>query len=265
MGQTLSAIFNWAVAQKIDQRRTDIVRSSFINLEKGRLGEQLVGDALARLPSGYHTFNNLIVPVRKSATQTTQIDHVVTCAGGIIVIETKKFEGTIVGGAQDRRWFQILGSQRFAFPNPLRQNQLHVEVLRKHFGLSLEFFHPVVVFVGLAKLAPGMPSNVISTIAVGTPDLRRYLESIVQSKLSPIQLSAINGKLMELSHSGLTLDDHLRSIRSLDLERRVTHMLELARGLSYRTLENSSRCVTSRSAGNKRATPSRSSLANPLR
>lgn len=202
------------------------------NINKGALGERLVSEALAQLPAEYQTFNNLILPVRNGATRTTQIDHVVTSDVGIMVIETKKFEGTIAGGAQDRHWIQILGSQRFPFPNPLQQNLHHVEVLRKHLGLSLKFYHPVVVFVGLAKLARGLPQNVITTIAVGTPHLRRYIGSFVQPLLLPCQLIAINQRLAELKRSGLTLDDHRRSIRALDLERRMTHMLELTRAHS---------------------------------
>lgn len=208
------------------------------NINKGDLGERLVSEALARLPAGYQTFNNLILPIRRDSGHTTQIDHVVTSEFGIIVVETKKFEGTIVGRAEDRRWLQILGSHRFSFPNPLHQNLHHVEVLGHHLGLSSESFHPVVVFVGLATLAPGLPPNVICTIATGVPDLRRYIESLIQPVLSPAQLEAINRELTDLAKSGLTMDYHLRSIRNRDLERRMNRMLQLSRTMSCRAQTN---------------------------
>lgn len=201
-------------------------------IARGNLGEQLVREVLARLPTHYRTFNDLIVPLRAGSSETTQIDHVVTCEFGCFVIETKKFEGSIYGQDNDRHWFQILGSQHFRFANPLRQNGHHVAVLCRHLGLRQEVFHPVVVFVGLAMLAPGLPQNVISTIAVGTPDLRRYIESFFQPLIEPSQLVAINQKLTRLQQLGLTLDDHLRSLHSRDLQRRLEWMIKLGRSVS---------------------------------
>jgi restriction system protein len=72
------------------------------NLEKGRLGERIVSEALTRLPSGYHHFENLILPVRIGSRETTQIDHVVVSEFGCFVIETKKIEGRIARCRQHR-------------------------------------------------------------------------------------------------------------------------------------------------------------------
>lgn len=47
------------------------------NLEKGRLGERIVSEALSQLPAGYYHFENLTLPVGAGSRETTQIDHVV--------------------------------------------------------------------------------------------------------------------------------------------------------------------------------------------
>lgn len=203
------------------------------NLEKGRLGERIVSEALARLPSGYRHFENLILPVRIGSRETTQLDHVVASEFGCFVVETKKFEGRIVGGEQDFQWVQCLGGRRFAFRNPIRQNRYHITILRRHLGLSLDQYHSVVVFVGLATLVtPGLPAGVLSTIAVGVPGFRRHIESFTQPLISPRQLNFMLEKLKQLKQSELTLADHLGSLRSRDLQRRVTRMLHFSRQLS---------------------------------
>jgi restriction system protein len=198
--------------------------------QEGLLGEQLVSEALTKLPPAYYHLDNLVVPVKTRIGQTTQIDHVVSSQFGIFVIETKKFRGAILGGERDRLWFQILGGQRFLFRNPLDQNRHHVSILAQHLGLPAIVFNPVVAFVGLTQLlSPQLPTNVITTIAPGVPGLRRYIEQITQPILSAEELSAATAKLIELKSNGLTIEDHVRSIYNRDLSRRLAKAMRLRR------------------------------------
>jgi len=194
----------------------------------GDLGEQLVSEALSKLAPDYHQFDNLVVPVRHRKGLTTQIDHVVASPFGIFVIETKKFKGCIYGLEADRYWVQILGSRRFPFRNPVAQNRFHATVLADHLSLPSVAIMPVVVFVGMARLlSPQLPGNVISTIATGVPDLRRYIEGFTSRLFTQERLSTVLAILARIRGNGLTLENHLTWIRCRDLHWRVNAALRV--------------------------------------
>jgi hypothetical protein len=81
-------------------------------------------------------------------------------------------------------------------------------------SLPEALFKSVIVFVGVSKfLLPGLPGNVISTIAPGVPKLRRYIQQFTTVLLTEEQLSSAVANLLRIKRNGLTLDDHLRSLR----------------------------------------------------
>jgi hypothetical protein len=217
--------------------------------EVGALGERLVSEALARLPSGYHHFDNLVVPDPRRSGITTQIDHVVASKCGVFVIETKKFQGEIAGEENDSYWVQLLGHKRFPFSNPLLQNRYHTEVLSRHLGLPWLAFEPVVVFVGLAQLlSPQLPPNVLTTIAVGVPGLRRFIDAFTADRLLDHELSAAVATLARLKNNGLTVQDHINSINSRDLERRLAAALQHWRKRRGATVALSPKAIALRAA-----------------
>lgn len=98
---------------------------------KGRQGEAAVAAVLAR--AGYPALHDVIV---RDAWGLTQVDHLVRLAGGIAVVETKAYSGTVTGGVRDRLWVQELGGGRVrtAFRNPVVQNERHVRAVRRVAG-----------------------------------------------------------------------------------------------------------------------------------
>ena len=94
---------------------------------KGRRGEAAVAAVLAR--AGFPALHDVIV---RDGWGLTQVDHLVRLAGGIAVLETKAFAGTVTGHMGDRHWVQELrgGRVRTAFRNPVRQNERHVRAVR---------------------------------------------------------------------------------------------------------------------------------------
>ena len=182
--------------------------------EQGVLGESLVSETLAEFRPPYWHVDNLIVPFSAPSAKTTQIDHILASPFGIFVLETKKFRGAIAGVADDKLWFEILGRRIFPFSNPIHQNRRHVSVLSDRLSLPVALFQSVIVFVGVSKfLLPGLPGNVISTIAPGVPKLRRYIQQFTTVLLTEAQLSSAIANLLRIKRNGLTLDDHLRSLR----------------------------------------------------
>jgi len=178
------------------------------------LGESLVSETLAEFRPPYWHVDNLIVPFSAPSAKTTQIDHILASPFGIFVLETKKFRGAIAGVADDKLWFEILGHRIFPFSNPIHQNRRHVSVLSGRLSLPEPLFQSVIVFVGVSKfLLPGLPGNVISTIAPGVPKLRRHIQQFTKVLLTEEQLSSAVANLLRIKRNGLTLDDHLRSLR----------------------------------------------------
>ena len=68
-----------------------------IRLRKGATGEQSVADILARLPDEYVLLNDLVVPGYRG-----NIDHVLIGPCGVVVMETKRWAGTIACASD--RW-----------------------------------------------------------------------------------------------------------------------------------------------------------------
>jgi len=135
---------------------------SLQSLLKGFLGEAMGGLA-ARLfldPEHYHALNNVTLQANHG---TVQIDHVIVSRFGIFVVEAKNYRGWIFGNEQQAQWTQcLLGSRKFRFQNPLRQNYRHIKSLSEFLGLPEDRFHSVVMFWGDSEFKTPMPANVLS-------------------------------------------------------------------------------------------------------
>lgn len=75
------------------------VYKKLTNFRSGIAGEQDVTRLLAKLPDDYVVVNDVLLPGRRG-----NIDHVVLGPCGIVVIETKRYRGSIA--CHQGRWFQ---------------------------------------------------------------------------------------------------------------------------------------------------------------
>ena len=129
--------------------------------KKGDVGEQIVKVAvLNKLDAAqYRHFSNLIIPAPNG---TTQIDNIVVSPFGVFVIEAKYFQGWIFGGAKQEKWTHTLSRfEKYAFPNPIRQNYGHIKSLARLLRQPENRFHSVVVFVHRnCQLKTELPANV---------------------------------------------------------------------------------------------------------
>lgn len=104
---------------------------------EGMEGERKVSEALVRdLPDDFMVMDDVVVNAGGIlGGRKAQIDHLVVGPGGIFVIETKAYAGTLKGRSVDSSWTQVKGSGRGAvtrkLPSPITQNQYHLEVLRE--------------------------------------------------------------------------------------------------------------------------------------
>ena len=75
----------------------------------GWLGEHWVKQELRKLPKDkYKIINDILL---KNSDRMCQIDHIVVSPYGIFVIETKQYNGFIVGGEYDKEWIRYSGKE----------------------------------------------------------------------------------------------------------------------------------------------------------
>jgi hypothetical protein len=124
--------------------------SSVTELDRGNESERDLVLSLRKLdihPDAI--FHDLYVKKRNGTY--AQIDLVLATSVGLIVFEVKEYSGWLFGSGNSTYWTQVLayGKQKFRLYNPIRQNQRHIEELRK---CSLQFskmpMFSVVLFYG---------------------------------------------------------------------------------------------------------------------
>lgn len=126
---------------------------------RGMAGEFKVKQRLKCLPKKeYIVLNDIML---EDENGTHQIDHIVISQYGIFVIETKNYDGMIVGDEYKSSWIQYLGKNKSFFKNPIHQNYGHVKVLEKILNLGNDVFIPIVCFSNQAKLKVQTNSIVI--------------------------------------------------------------------------------------------------------
>ncbi len=132
---------------------------------KGKQGEAYIHNILMQLPVDYTVFDDVVL---KTASGTTQIDHVVVSKYGVFAIETKNYRGEIYGNDNRHEWKQIIVTDvtfgkkwwktysyvtRNYFYNPVMQSVAHANAINKALvdWPNLKVV-PIVVFAGTAVL-----------------------------------------------------------------------------------------------------------------
>ena len=94
-------------------------------------------------------FHDLYVGKRNG--EFSQADLVIVTEVGIIVFEVKDYSGWIFGSGNQSQWTKVLayGKQKYAFYNPIMQNNRHiVELRRQLYQFENIPFYSMVVFYG---------------------------------------------------------------------------------------------------------------------
>ena len=114
----------------------------------GMYGEYLIYDYLKdyQISGGKFLFNCYIP---KGDDKTTEIDVILLHPHGIFVFESKNYSGWIFGNDTSDYWTQTLPVKRGEahkerFYNPIKQNNLHIEYLRKIVGNDIPIYSIIV-------------------------------------------------------------------------------------------------------------------------
>ena len=115
----------------------------------GAAGEYWVKKELKMLPREYLTLNDVMV---KTNNKTSQIDHIIVSKYGVFVIETKQYNGVLIGNDYDKKWEFKAGNKVLYINNPVHQNYGHVQALKEVLRLNEEKFIPIVCISSNAKI-----------------------------------------------------------------------------------------------------------------
>ena len=126
-----------------------IMLNIFIKEFLGWAGEHWTKKALKELPSDYIVLNDLFI---RSSINTHQIDHVVVSKYGVFCIETKQYNGFIVGSKYDKYWTRYIGKKKIYYENPIRQNYGHVKALEDVLQIDENKIFNIVCIPSGAKL-----------------------------------------------------------------------------------------------------------------
>ena len=107
----------------------------------GRRGENTVERALLRLSNDARVLKNLSIPF---GDNSTEIDIVYISQSGIFVIEVKNYGGWIFGNEKSKNWMAIHFQNRYSFYNPIKQNKIHIDCLKKLINRKVNYYNIVV-------------------------------------------------------------------------------------------------------------------------
>ena len=117
--------------------------------EIGEYGEDLTASILLSLSEEFGrkscVFQNIYVPYHSGAT--TEVDLILLTVKGLFVIESKNYSGAIIGRYTEKYWTQKLyGGETHRFYNPIRQNNTHINTLKKYLNNPPMPFFSWIVF-----------------------------------------------------------------------------------------------------------------------
>lgn len=179
---------------------------------KGSRGESVVARHLEfNSVSLCHVINDVII-TDSSNKYSNQIDHIVVNNRGVIVIETKNYQGRIYGSEHDTYWTQVLayGKSKHKFYNPVKQNEAHAAKIRRYLNYTVPVYS-LVVFV------QNNTQYIHANNVIGFCQLNNTIESIgVPNTLSSEQMDTIAMQLWDLKNKNDDLkEQHIQYVQSI--------------------------------------------------
>lgn len=152
-----------------------ILSAIFYKKIVGIAGEFHVKNELKKLPKKKYLVLNDVMVINNNVTY--QIDHIVVSEFGIFVIETKQYNGCIVGNEYDKKWKQ---NNKFYINNPIHQNYGHVKALESILKLNNNKFIPIVCISSTANIKVNSKSYVLHIYELNKTILS-YKETILDN------------------------------------------------------------------------------------
>lgn len=181
---------------------------------KGIIGEKTVSAFLLVLPKEKYTvLNDIMIEIDGV---TTQIDHIVVSLYGIFVIETKNYDGWILGKENGEYWTQNIYGNKNKFKNPIRQNYGHIQMLKAILTgeCKLPLFS-IVAFSGGADIKVKWEKTPVVYFA----DVADYIKKMSTEEL--VTVDEMNSIVQMIKANNIT-DSEKRNQHVINIRNKVT-------------------------------------------
>ena len=117
--------------------------------KRGEEGEDAASERLKYLGKDFVVLRN--INLHRSNKEPVQIDFLCISMKGIFVIEVKNWLGKVTGNYEDEIWHSQFNYTINNQKNPVKQNEWHVDVVKRFIRQSM-IFHSIVVFTDRADI-----------------------------------------------------------------------------------------------------------------
>ena len=178
-----------------------------LNEIKGNVGEQLA-KYYSKIMTDTLVLHDVLIDGADG--RYSQIDLLMIGSKGIYVVEVKMYpEARIYGDGKNSKWYYYLGGKRYEIYSPLKQNQKHIQYLKK----LLSDFGDVPCFSVLTIICDDFkvsninenPEYISTAICSSLPAMSRGIEAIAKDKpivFSEDQKQEIYQYIFDHQHSG---------------------------------------------------------------
>lgn len=179
----------------------------------------------------YKGSNNYYEVVKKSS----QIDHLIVSPYGIFVVETKNHKGWVFGSDYGSNvWTQVLngengsraygGHAHYTFFNPVTQNELHMQHLSNHLGISKNYMTGMVVFTNPEAYLGNVQSKFCFTLDTLYEAILSYDRILWNKK----QLEKLIEKIEEINTSNYKLNkEHTVYVKDIQHRKEINRLYRL--------------------------------------
>ena len=193
-------IWNW-------YRNRGLTRAEII----GKAGEAHIVAALKKLKTKQAILRNVYLPHPTDQGAFTEIDILYIDKRGIVIVESKNYDGTIYPNIKGKDWTYYNHGQKYPFFNPLWQNNLHKNALEQILpGNYTDNLYPVVVFGNHAEIKKLRPDQRLKFGIFYTRDLAKHLTRHFEGRSVVID-DEKKAELLELLHHYLNASEEQKA------------------------------------------------------
>ena|GEM_PF-5493551 len=173
----------------------------------GKKGEEYVAEMLEEVAVKYngYVFNNFTF--KDEEGYSADIDHILVCVGGLFVIETKSNKGVIFGDKDEEEWCAQKNDWQSdkVFRNPIKQNNGHINHLRKMLGKTSPAMISMIIFPFAESI-----SNVDNSFVYDLDSAREYIiDMIDEGNYSSQFVERVKIRLSDIQEKyGISLEEH---------------------------------------------------------
>jgi len=183
---------------------------------KGYIGEKKVASILSSLDDlKYKVINDVVLNING---RTSQIDHLVISRHGIFVIETKNYNGWILGSENSEYWTQVVYKSKHKFYNPIFQNAGHIKALKSCFkDFPNAKYFSIIVFTSSAEIKVNTTAEIIYPV-----DLIDTISKYTDANLSDNERDIIFQRINQLNSADVfDKNKHIQFINQKVHERSI--------------------------------------------